>query len=48
MIQKKIEKLREFIQMQNYNYHVLDKPVISDYEYDEKFNELIKLEAEHP
>ncbi len=48
MIQKKIEKLREFIQTQNYNYHVLDKPVISDYEYDEKFNELIKLEAEHP
>ena len=48
MIQKKIEKLREFIQTQNYNYHVLDKPVISDYEYDEIFNELIKLEAEHP
>ncbi len=48
MIQEKIEALRKFIQEHNYNYHVLDKPVISDYEYDEKFNELIKLETEHP
>lgn len=48
MIKEKIENLRDFIREHNYNYHVLDKPVISDYEYDAKFNELIKLENEHP
>lgn len=48
MIKEKIENLRKFIQEQNYQYHVLDKPRISDYEYDEKFNELIKLEQENP
>ncbi len=48
MTQKKIEALRQFINEQNYHYHAMDKPKISDYEYDEKFNELLKLEQEHP
>lgn len=47
-MKQKIEALRDFIRKHNYNYHVLDKPEISDIEYDQKFNELIKLETEHP
>ena len=47
-MKNKIENLRKFIEEHNYKYHVLDKPEISDYEYDEKFNELIKLEQEYP
>jgi DNA ligase (NAD+) len=46
--QRKIEELREELRQHNYSYYVLDKPVISDYEFDMKLKELQKLEAEHP
>lgn len=32
----------------NYRYHVLDSPVISDYEFDRLLAELRQIEAEHP
>lgn len=48
MIKDKIDKLRKEIETYNYEYHVLDKPTISDYDYDKKFNELLKLEEENP
>ncbi len=47
-IEKKINSLREELQQHNYNYYVLDKPQISDYEFDVKMEELQKLEEEHP
>ncbi len=47
-IEKKIKSLREELQQHNYNYYVLDKPQISDYEFDMKLKELQKLEEEHP
>ena len=40
--------LREQIEQANYNYHVLDRPTISDAEYDRLFRELKQLEEEHP
>ncbi|MCP8617855.1 NAD-dependent DNA ligase LigA [Salirhabdus salicampi] len=45
---EKITKLREELNEYNYEYYVLDRPTISDHEYDEKMRELIQLENEHP
>jgi len=41
-------KLRQQIEEHNYLYHVLDRPVISDREFDELFNKLIQIESEQP
>ncbi len=32
----------------DYNYYVLDKPLVSDFEYDQLYKALEKMEAEHP
>lgn len=47
-MREKIEKLRKQIEQYNYEYHVLDKPSISDYEYDKLFHELLELEMQYP
>ncbi|MBS7332789.1 MAG: NAD-dependent DNA ligase LigA [Weeksellaceae bacterium] len=47
-IQERILALREEINQHNYNYYVLDNPSISDFEFDLKLKELIKLEQENP
>jgi DNA ligase (NAD+) len=47
-VAKKIEKLRQEIRRHEHLYYVLDKPEISDAEYDGLMNELKKLEAAHP
>lgn len=44
----KINDLRKLIEKHNYNYYVLAKPVISDFEFDNLLNELKKLEDEFP
>ncbi|KPJ63506.1 aromatic ring-opening dioxygenase LigA [candidate division KD3-62 bacterium DG_56] len=41
-------ELRQEIERHNYLYCVLDRPEISDAEYDRLFRELVALEAEHP
>src|SRR5690242_1187177 len=41
-------KLREEIRMHEQRYYVLDKPSISDAEFDQLMNQLKRLEAEHP
>lgn len=46
--QKRIEELRDLIREYDYNYFVISQPSISDYEYDQLFNELVKLERENP
>ena len=46
--QKRIEQLRSELNQHNYNYYVLDNPVISDFEYDRLLRELEELEAAHP
>jgi DNA ligase (NAD+) len=45
---KRAAELRKLIAHHNYRYHVLDSPEISDAEYDQLFDELVKLEKEHP
>jgi DNA ligase (NAD+) len=45
---RRIEKLREELRRHEHLYYVLDKPEISDAEYDALMNELKKLEAAHP
>ena len=43
-----IKNLRDELNQHNYNYYVLDKPSISDFEFDQKLKQLQDLEAQHP
>ena len=47
-VQDRIIFLRSELQQHNYNYYVLDKPIISDFEFDMLLNELIDLEKQNP
>lgn len=47
-IAKKHADLKALIHRHDRLYHVLDQPEISDYEYDQLFAELKKIEADHP
>jgi len=47
-INKEIAQLRGDLELHNYQYHVLDAPLISDREYDKLFQRLKDLEAAHP
>jgi DNA ligase (NAD+) len=47
-VEKKIEALRNRIRHHEYRYYALDDPEISDAEFDQLMNELIKVEADHP
>lgn len=44
---ERIEALRSTIRHHDYQYYVLDRPEISDADYDRLMNELIRLESEH-
>jgi DNA ligase (NAD+) len=44
----RLNELKELIREHDYNYHVLDRPKISDYEYDQLVHELLKIESDHP
>jgi DNA ligase (NAD+) len=45
---KKIQSLVAQISELDHHYHVLDKPLVSDFEYDQLFNKLKALEVKHP
>ena len=47
-IQNTILQLREELNQHNYNYYVLDKPTISDLEFDLKLKQLQDLEHRYP
>ena len=47
-IQKKIQQLRDELNQFNYDYYVLSRPSISDYEFDLKLKELQELELTYP
>ena len=47
-IQNTIQTLSEELNQHNYNYYVLDKPIISDYEFDLKLKQLQDLENKYP
>ncbi len=46
--QERIVELRHELHQHNYNYYVLNAPVISDQEFDALLRELSDLEARHP
>ena len=45
---KRIEQLSNECEEHNYKYYVLDKPSISDFEFDKLLDELISLEKQYP
>jgi len=47
-VKARIEVLRLEIEEHNYNYYILDSPVISDFEYDLLLSELETLEKKNP
>ena len=44
----KIKSIRDQLNNHNYQYYILDAPIISDSEYDALFRELQELETLHP
>ena len=46
--ERQIARLREQIERHDYLYYVLDRPEISDAEYDALFRRLTQLESDHP
>lgn len=47
-IQKRHNELKKLIYHHDELYYIKDRPEISDYEYDQLFNELLQLEKNHP
>jgi DNA ligase (NAD+) len=47
-IHTKIQQLREELNQHNHTYYVLDKPTISDFDFDQLLKQLQELEAKHP
>ncbi len=47
-LRQRLEELRQELRFHNYQYHVLDEPIISDYEYDQLLLELRQIEEQHP
>ena len=47
-MKKKIKELQEQIRQHDHRYYVLDDPIISDFDYDQLYSELVKLEAKYP
>ncbi len=47
-LKKEVVRLRREIEKHNYQYYVLDDPLISDAEYDRLFRKLLELEKRNP
>ncbi len=47
-IEEQINALRDELRTHNYNYYVLDNPIINDYDFDLKLKELQTLEEKYP
>ncbi len=47
-VKEEMEELRQTLHRHNYNYYVLNAPVISDKEFDDMMHRLQLLEKEHP
>ena len=43
-----LQNLKDELNFHSYRYHVLDAPLISDYEYDQKMKRLLEIENAHP
>jgi DNA ligase (NAD+) len=47
-VEKRVAELRKQLEQANYEYHVLDEPKLPDAEYDRLYDELLRIEVEHP
>jgi DNA ligase (NAD+) len=47
-VERRVRELRERLDRWSYEYHVLDAPSVPDAEYDRHYDELERLESEHP
>ena len=47
-ITRRVQEVRNQLNLHNYHYHVLDRPLIPDVEYDALFRELQALEEANP
>ena len=47
-VKKRIDELVDFLEEHNRRYYIEDKPIISDYEYDQAMKELMDLEESQP
>lgn len=47
-IKQRIIELTHMINQANYDYHTLDQPTITDFEYDKYLKELVELEEQYP
>lgn len=47
-VKLKIKQLQQELTHAQYLYYVKDAPIMSDYEYDQKYRELLALEESHP
>lgn len=47
-VKEKIEKLRSELRRHSYLYYVLERPEITDYEFDHMYRALVDLEKEYP
>jgi NAD-dependent DNA ligase len=45
---EEILSLRKTLEEHNYNYYVLDRPLVSDFDYDRLYRKLQELEEENP
>ena len=48
MSRERVEELTKLLNQYNKEYYVLDKPSVSDREYDRLMQELIELESQFP
>ena len=47
-IKQRIIELTDLINQANYDYHTLDQPTMTDFEYDKYLKELVELEDKYP
>ena len=45
---KIVGELKEVLRFHEYRYYVLNEPLLADYEYDQLFKQLVKIEQEQP
>lgn len=45
---EKIDELKDLLKYHEHRYYVLNDPLISDFEYDQLYHQLIKIEQAHP
>ena len=47
-ILKRVEELTKILEQANYDYYVLDKPTLEDWQFDSYMQELLQLESNYP